>query len=192
MVHRDIGEVQGEGQAVEPAQPFHVEHLAARRDPQPVRHRGRCGDRADGAYLVGDPAVRVQGLGETHQPVERMRILLAHHHRSHTRLACHELFGTEQVEGLADGVAGHPVVRADHLLVRQHPVGEEASEHLVPQQVGELPGAVRTEAATARGGYRSGVLAGAFGWHAVDPTERIRPSGVAAVLRHLPPSGQRL
>ncbi|GFE20175.1 hypothetical protein Sliba_06280 [Streptomyces nigrescens] len=43
------------------------------------------------------------------------------------------------------------------------------------QQVGELPGAVSAEPATARGRYRGRVLAGAFGWHAVDHTDEIRP-----------------
>ncbi|AJT62113.1 hypothetical protein T261_0423 [Streptomyces lydicus] len=75
--------------------------------------------------------------------------------------------------------------------MRQHAAGETASEDLVAQQVGELSGAVRAEPAAARGRYRTGVLAGAFGGHVPDHTDGIRPMVLPQYCATAHPPGHR-
>lgn len=134
------------------------------RQPQPVGHRRRSGDRPHGPDLVGDLPVLAQGLGEPLEPVQAVRVLLAHHHRADSRLPCDDLLAAQQVERLPDGVPAGPVVGRDHVLQRQDPAGEAARQDLMTQQVGELPCPVRTQPQTAGGGDGSGG-GGGFGGH---------------------------
>lgn len=138
---------------------------------EPPGHGCGRGDGTDGADFVGDVTVFVQGLGEALQPVETVRVLLGHHDRADARLAFDQPFRTEQIQCLADGVAGDAVVVADRALQRQHAAGEAAGAHLVAQQVGELPRLVRAQPPPACGSEGHGVLTGTFGWHAPDHTD---------------------
>lgn len=170
--------VERERQPAEEPEPFDVEHVAVLGYAETGGHRGGGRDRADGADLVGDPALFTQGLGEAFQPVEAVPVLVADDDRAEPRHPFHQLLGAEQVEGLADGVAGGAVVTADGALVGQRAVGEGPGEDLVAQQVGELPGLVGTQPATPGGdGGRSlsGVVSDAFGGHASDHTDACPP-----------------
>lgn len=105
-----------------------------------------------------------QGLGEPLQPVQAVRVLLAHHHRADPRLPLDEPLAAQQVQGLPDGVPAGPEVGRDHVLQRQHPAREAARQDLVAQQVGELPRPVRAQPPTAGGGDGAGGGSG-FGGH---------------------------
>lgn len=172
-VHRDVGEVEGEREAAEPAQPLDVEDIGVGGDAQPVGDAGGGGDGADGPYLIGDRAVFVQGLGKAHQPVQTVRVLLRHDDRAHPGQPLHQPLGAQQIEGQAHGVAGGAAVRAERVLKRQYAPGEAAGQDLVAEQIGELPRPVGAEPAAVCGGDRRGVLtdafAGAFGWHRPAP-----------------------
>jgi len=101
-------------------------------------------------------------------------VLLGVDDRADAGEALHQALRAEQVEGLADGVARGAVVGADGGLVRQGAVREAAGQHLVAEQVGELPGPVGAQPAPAGGdGGRAlaGVVSDAFRGHAADHTD---------------------
>ena len=117
----------------------------------------------------------VQGLGEALQPVQAVRVLLGHHDRADAGLAFHQPLGTQQVQGLADGVAGGAVVVGEGASRGSDAAGEAAGQDLVAQQVGELPRLVRAQPPPARGGDRDGVRDGSFGWHGREHTDGPAP-----------------
>ncbi|KPI10797.1 hypothetical protein OK006_4471 [Actinobacteria bacterium OK006] len=176
-VERDVGEVEGEGESVEAAEAFDVEDVGAGGDPEAVGHGGGRGHGTDRADLVGDLAVFAQGLRESHQPVESVRVLLGDDDGADAGETFHQALRAEQVQGLADGVARGAVVGAEGGFVRQGAVRETAGQHLVAEQVGELPRPVRAQPTPVGGdGGRAGagVLSDAFGGHATDHTDGVR------------------
>ncbi len=119
----------------------------------------------------------VQGFREAHQPVEAVRVLAGHDDRADAGEPVHQALGAQQVQGLADGVAGGGVLGAEGGLVGEGAGGEAAGQDLPAQQVGELPRPVRAQPAPA-GGDGGRALAGVVpdavgGWHAGNPTETV-------------------
>ncbi|KOU42766.1 hypothetical protein ADK54_19525 [Streptomyces sp. WM6378] len=173
-VQGQVGEVQGQREAVEAAQPLDAEHVAVLGQAEPVGHWARGAERAEGAHLVGDPAVLVQGLGKTLEPVQTVRVLLAHHHGADAGMPVDQLLVAQHLQGLAHGVAARPVVGGDGVFQGEHTAGKAARQDLVAQQVGELPGPVGTQPPAARGGDRKRG-GGGFGWHGRERTGRVPP-----------------
>lgn len=116
----------------------------------------------------------VQGLGQALQPVEAVRVLLADHDGADAGLPLDELLAAQQVEGLPDGVAAGAVVGGDDVLQREDAARESARQDLVAQQISELPGLVRTQPPTARGGDRKRG-GDTFGWHGRERTGAAAP-----------------
>lgn len=120
----------------------------------------------------------VQGFREAHQTVQAMGVLLAHDHGADAGEAFDQAFGAEQVQGLADRVAGGAVVGGEGRLVREGAVLEAAGQELVAQEVGELSCLVRTQPAPGAGGDGGRALAGVVpdavgGWHGWNHTELV-------------------
>ncbi|GAB2841473.1 hypothetical protein GCM10022221_45900 [Actinocorallia aurea] len=86
-----------------------------------------------------------QGLVEAEQPVQPVRDLDRGHERADAGQALHEPFGTQEVEGVADGVAGRAELGDDPLLLGQHAALEGAALDLAPKQIRHLPGPVRPQ-----------------------------------------------
>ncbi len=123
-VEGDVGEVEGEGKTAQAAQAFDVEDVGAGGDLEALGDRGGCGGGAHGADLVGDPAVLVEGFREAHQAVEAVRVLLGDDDGADAGEAFHQALGAQQVQGLADRVAGGAVVGGEGRLVGEGAVRE--------------------------------------------------------------------
>ena len=94
----EVGEVEGERQAVQPAEAFDVDHAGrggGAGGPEPGGDGGGRDDQSRGADLVDDLAVLAQGLGQAEQPVQAVRVLPPGDHGADARHPDHQPFGRQ-------------------------------------------------------------------------------------------------
>lgn len=149
-IRGEIGQVEGQRQVTEVAQPVDEHRLLPRCQLQPTGDRRWRDHEHGGAHLVADFANVFEGLFESQQGVDPVVVLALRDVGADLGSAVDQSLVLENAQRFANGIAGHREFRGQVALGRQ-PVRIRRRVNLLAQHIGDPAGTVGPGSAN---GYR--------------------------------------